>query len=319
MMKSINVPVYSAEDIDIILSQIDVVETMRQAFLNLAHGQAAQPDQKVIMFPNQGGDCIGYFGIDTSSKVLGVKMSPYIITNEKPLVTAWTLLLSTENGQPLMLCDSQRLTIERTAATTVLAVDELARKDARVLTVIGTGEIGLAHVRHALDIRQWEHIRIYSRKAGVVRDLIRALPADDRISIVSSLEIATADTDVLMLCTSSATPVIEPDMLKKNCLITSITSNVEQAHEVPPSFLSQMDVYCDYRHTTPQHAAEMCLARQHHGWTDDAIKGDLPELVVRRCKKPDYQRHVFFRSLGLGIEDIAIASQLFSLMNALTP
>ncbi|MCS5849143.1 hypothetical protein LNO17_25960 [Klebsiella pneumoniae subsp. pneumoniae] len=139
MMKSINVPVYSAEDIDIILSQIDVVETMRQAFLNLAHGQAAQPDQKVIMFPNQGGDCIGYFGIDTSSKVLGVKMSPYIITNEKPLVTAWTLLLSTENGQPLMLCDSQRLTIERTAATTVLAVDELARKDARVLTVIGTG------------------------------------------------------------------------------------------------------------------------------------------------------------------------------------
>jgi ornithine cyclodeaminase/alanine dehydrogenase-like protein (mu-crystallin family) len=55
MMKSINVPVYSAEDIDIILSQIDVVETMRQAFLNLAHGQAAQPDQKVIMFPNQGG------------------------------------------------------------------------------------------------------------------------------------------------------------------------------------------------------------------------------------------------------------------------
>jgi L-arginine dehydrogenase len=47
-----------------------------------------------------------------------------------------------------------------------------------------------------------------------------------------------------------------------------------------------MDVYCDYRHTTPQHAAEMCLARQHHGWTDDAIKGDLPELVVRRCKNP---------------------------------
>jgi len=43
----------------------------------------------------------------------------------------------------------------------------------------------------------------------------------------------------------------------------------------------------------------------------EAVKGDLPSLVAGLCEKPGYQRPVFFRSIGLGLEDVAIASELY--------
>jgi L-arginine dehydrogenase len=54
----------------------------------------------------------------------------------------------------------------------------------------------------------------------------------------------------------------------------------------------------------------MVLAARDHQWQADAIRGDLAELVSERCPRPDYQRHVFFRSIGMGLQDIAIAHAL---------
>lgn len=52
--------------------------------------------------------------------VFGAKLSPYIVTGGSPIITAWTCLMSMENGEALLLCDSSQLTIERTAGTTAL-------------------------------------------------------------------------------------------------------------------------------------------------------------------------------------------------------
>lgn len=129
-------------------------------------------------------------------------------------------------------------------------------------------------------------------------------------------EAAVANADVVLLCTSSGTPVLDPALLSKPALITSISTNVARAHEVPPQALAQMDVYCDYRATTPNSAGEMRLATEQHGWNAANIRGDLPELVSSRAEKPDYQRHAFFRSIGLGLEDVALANALYHLHNA---
>ena len=74
-------------------------------------------------------------------------------------------------------------------------------------------------------------------------------------------------------------------MLTKPALITSISTNVANAHEIPPAWLPDMDVYCDYRKTTPASAGEMKLAAQLHDWSPESVLGDLPELVVRHRQK----------------------------------
>ncbi|MBO0019933.1 hypothetical protein JJD16_14795, partial [Listeria monocytogenes] len=77
-------------------------------------------------------------------QVYGVKTSPYIVREQGPLVTAWTLLMSMQTGQPLLLCAAARLTTARTAATTAVAVDALAPTEAGRLALIGSGPVAHA-------------------------------------------------------------------------------------------------------------------------------------------------------------------------------
>ncbi|MGC4008942.1 MAG: ornithine cyclodeaminase family protein [Pseudomonas sp.] len=298
-------------DAERLLDQVDVLQAMRDMFVELAAGSAVQPAQQLVEFPNGGGDFINYLGVLASQKVYGVKTSPYIVRQPKSLVTAWSLLMSMESGQPLLLCDAGSLTTARTAATTALAVQELARTDAKRLAIVGSGPVARAHLRYVAGLRDWQNIRVYSPNlnAGV---LTQFGAIDSRAEPAISIESAVADADVVLLCTSSGTPVLDPSILSKPALITSISTNVARAHEVPPQSLAQMDVYCDYRATTPAAAGEMRLAREDHGW-DGALRGDLPELVSGQAAKPDYQRHAFFRSIGLGLEDVALANALYHL------
>lgn len=302
-------------DAERLLEQVDVLQAMRDMFRELAAGSAVQPPQQLVEFPNGGGDFINYLGVLASQNVYGVKTSPYIVRQPKSLVTAWSLLMSMETGQPLLLCDAGSLTTARTAATTALAVQELAHTDARTLAIIGSGPVARAHLRYAAGLRDWQGILIYSPNLNADA-LARFAAIDARAQAASSLEAAVADADVVLLCTSSGTPVLDPAQLTRPALITSISTNVARAHEVPPQSLAQMDVYCDYRATTPASAGEMLLARDEHGWDTASIRGDLPELVSGSAARPGYQRHVFFRSIGLGLEDVALANALYHLHNA---
>lgn len=298
-----------------LLTQVDVPQILRKLFRDLATGHAVQPPQQLVEFPADKGDFINYGGVLAEDRVYGIKTSPYIVRDGAPLITAWTLLMSMDSGQPLLLCDAGELTTARTAATTAVAVDALAPANAKRLTLIGSGPVAQAHLHYVRGLREWQDIRLHSpslkSKRTAQRDALTAL--DPRLSLVDDLQASLHDADVILLCTSSAKPVIDPRQLSKPALITSISTNALRAHEVPPECLGDMDVYCDYRVTTPGSAGEMRIAREQHGWQAETIVGDLPQLLSEQAPRPSYQRHAFFRSIGLGLEDIALANALYRL------
>ncbi|WP_416363822.1 ornithine cyclodeaminase family protein [Pseudomonas sp. NFX183] len=298
-----------------LLAQIDAPHILRKLFRDLAAGLAVQPAQQLVEFPQGAGDFINYLGVLAEDGVYGVKTSPYIVREQGPLVTAWTLLMSMRTGQPLLLCDAAELTTARTAATTALAVDALAPAAARRLAIIGSGKVAQAHVRYVQNLRDWQHISLYSPRLGRANaDTLAHLKGlDPRLTLATSCEAALEDADVILLCTSSAIPVIDPTRLRKPALITSISTNAPRAHEVPPECLEHMHVFCDYRQTTPGAAGEMLIAGERHGWDKRTIVGDLPELLSDMAQRPDYDRPVFFRSIGLGMEDIALANALYQI------
>lgn len=298
-----------------LLAQVDVPLILRKLFRDLAAGQAVQPAQQLVEFPQGAGDFINYLGVLAEDGVYGVKTSPYIVREQGPLVTAWTLLMSMHSGQPLLLCDASELTTARTAATTALAVDALAPATAHRLAIIGSGKVAQAHLRYVQNLRDWQHIHLYSPSLGSAsaETRTRLSSLDPRLTLAASCEAALEDADVIMLCTSSAGPVIDPMHLRKPALITSISTNASRAHEVPPASLNHMQVYCDYRQTTPGSAGEMLIASEQHGWDKRAVLGDLPELLSDMAQRPDYQRSIFFRSIGLGLKDIALANALYQL------
>lgn len=300
-----------------LLAQVDVPQILRKLFRDLAAGQAVQPAQQLVEFPQGAGDFINYLGVLAEDGVYGVKTSPYIVREQGPLVTAWTLLMSMQTGQPLLLCDAGELTTARTAATTAVAIDALAPLNASRLAIIGSGKVAQAHVHYVKGLRDWQSISLYSPglSESSAEEQAHITRLDPRLSIVDSREVAMADADVIMLCTSSAGPVIDPSLLSKPALITSISTNAPRAHEVPPQSLNDMQVFCDYRVTTPGSAGEMLIAGERHGWNSNAIIGDLPDLISEKVKRPTYHRHVFFRSIGLGLEDIALANAIYRLQH----
>ncbi|NQD92293.1 ornithine cyclodeaminase family protein [Pseudomonas sp. CrR25] len=303
-----------------LLARVDVHQTMVTLFRDLAAGNAVQPAQQLVEFPDGAGDFINYLGVMAKVGVYGVKTSPYIPGPQGPLISAWTLLMSMVSGQPLLLCDAGTLTTARTAATTAVAVDILAPEQATRLTVIGSGAVARAHLHYTQHLRAWQSIRLYSPNLATLdatqQHALQQL--DPRLQLCASLEDATAEAEVILLCTSSATPVLDPARLSRPALITSISTNAPRAHEVPPQSLASMDVYCDYRATTPASAGEMCLASEQHYWDRALIRGDLAELLTEQAPLPGYRRHAFFRSIGLGLEDIALATALYHLKQTQT-
>ncbi|VTP92332.1 ornithine cyclodeaminase/mu-crystallin [Pseudomonas aeruginosa] len=264
-----------------LLARIDVLQAMRQLFLDLAAGQALQPAQQLVEFPAGRGDFINYLGVLAQEQVYGVKTSPYIVREQGPLVTAWTLLMSMQTGQPLLLCDAARLTTARTAATTAVAVDALAPAEAGRLALIGSGPVAHAHLQYVKGLRDWQGVRVHSPCLDERRlQSLRAI--DPRAEAAGSLEEALDEADVILLCTSSARAVIDPRQLKRPALVTSISTNAPRAHEVPAESLAAMDVYCDYRHTTPR-LRRRDADRRRTAWLEP--RGD-PRRPRRTAQRP---------------------------------
>jgi L-arginine dehydrogenase len=274
------------------LDEPAVLAAVRAAFGELAAGRAVQPVQVVTDLPG-GGDVIAYQAVLPDAGVYAVKVSPYLPQPAgKAVVTAWTLLLSTETGRPLVLADAAALTVERTAATTALAVDLLARPDARSLAVVGLGPVGLAHLRYARLVRDFDDVRVFARSAE---------SAPPGTTLAASADAAAAGADVVLLCTSAAAPVVDVRALPPGTLVTSISTNAPRAHEIDPAALAGLDVYCDHAPAALASAGDFLIAGL------EQVRGDLPGLLAGAAPPPSGDRPAYFRSVGLGIEDAAVA------------
>lgn len=284
------------------LSAQQVNSAVRQAFEALGAGRAEQPLQSVMPL-DAGGDVITYPSALHDEGVFCLKVSPYLPQpGGRAVVTAWTLVVSTRTGEPVLLVDSAGLTALRTAATTALAVDLLARPQARRLLVVGAGPLARAHVRHVREVRPFERVQLWSR-SGVPADVA----ADLGVEAAADLASAVAAADVVCLCTSAAEPVVDLAAVTAGTLVTSISTNAPLAHEVDPAALAAVEVYCDSAPAALAAAGEMRLAVQRAEWSADDLRGDLPGLLGGNAPAPSGERPVFFRSVGLGIEDAALA------------
>jgi ornithine cyclodeaminase/alanine dehydrogenase-like protein (mu-crystallin family) len=105
------------------------------------------------------------------------------------------------DGTPLALMDGGEITALRTAAASAVAVRALAREDARVLAVVGTGVQGRSHADVVPRVRAFEEVRVAGR---------------------SEVEDAVSGADVVCLCTSAPEPVIDPSWIAPGAHVGSV-------------------------------------------------------------------------------------------------
>lgn len=279
------------------VTKAGLLTALRDAFTAIARGDTSVEGQHAADLPG-GGDVIHYPAVLPDAGVYTVKISPYLPQPAgRAVVTAWTLVISLQTGRPIALLDAAGLTVERTAATSVLAADLLLPPDATQAAVVGYGPIGRAHARYL------HHLRPDMAITAVARNRIN--DPDPPVAVADSIEEAVADADLVMLCTSAAEDVIDPRALAASAVITSISTNTPGAREIPADAVPALDVYVD-AHTSLSIATELQTAVTN-GWDPGEVRGDLADLITRSARPPRQDRPVFFRSVGLGIEDAAAA------------
>lgn len=128
---------------------------------------------------------------------------------------------------------------------------------------------------------------------------------DPGFPVTVTIDEALENADIVMLCTSAAKTVVGPRRLKPSAVVTSIATNAPGAREIPVEAIPEMDVYV-HDHARVSIATDLREA-QAEGWDPNTCCGSLAEILTGQVQSRDFDRVTFFRSVGLGLEDAAVA------------
>jgi ornithine cyclodeaminase len=222
-----------------------------------------------------------------------------------PSVHALVLALHPATGEPVAIVDGEALTERRTAAASALAIDRLARADATTLAVVGCGLQGRAHVRALAHRRPYQKIWLAGRTPAHAAAAAAEL-ADLPVSVAPSADAAAADADVVVLCTTSRTPVLSGAPLRPGVTVVSIGSFESARCEVTPSFVAGADrVVVDHRPTALRQAGPV-VAAVSDGILDPSSIVELGALVATGVPgRHSDDETVFYNSVGVGVQDAA--------------
>jgi ornithine cyclodeaminase/alanine dehydrogenase-like protein (mu-crystallin family) len=222
-------------------------------------------------------------------------------------------LFSAETGMVTAILSASAITEIRTAAVSAAATRRLAREDATVLTIVGAGVQGRAHLRALRDVRPWQEVRIASRSGARAHQLATdatSLVGDDAsVSVISDTREAVSGADVVVLATSSREPVIERGWLAEGAHVNSVGASSPAARELDLQTVADAALFCDSRESLRNEALEFRLATEQGLIPgEEHVRAELGELFSgRRPGRTSTSELTLFRSLGVGIEDLAAA------------
>ncbi len=300
--------ILSAADLAEALPMPRAVAAMKDAFAALSAGEARVPQRTVIESPEHDAVTLDMPAV-VSGLGLGTKLVSVFPRNRErdlPVVNGLVVLLDPETGAPRALCEGSELTALRTGAASGAATDLLARDDARIGAVIGTGAQARTQLLAIDAVRELESIRIFSRSPeSIARFVVEMEPrVGARLEAATSARAAVEGADVICAATSSAIPVLDGDWLAPGCHLNGVGSYTTEMQEVDEASVRRCRIFVDQRSAALAEAGDLVIARRA-GVTSPERWTELGEVV----RNPDLGRRnreerTFFKSVGVAVQDI---------------
>jgi alanine dehydrogenase len=239
---------------------------------------------------------------DASGGVLGCKLVSLFPGNlDRPTHQAAIALFDPATGTPVALMDGTYVTAARTAAASALAARLLARPDARVLAILGTGVQARSHVRALARIRDWGEIRVAGRDPSKARALAEELG----LTAASSFEAAVRGADAVAAVTHSPEPVVLAEWVAAGTHVGSVGYNAPGS-ELDPVLVRNATVVVESRESSlaPPPAGAPELAG-----LDPASVAELGEIVSgTRPGRTSPEEITLYKSVGVAVQDLAAAA-----------
>ncbi|MBV1787139.1 ornithine cyclodeaminase family protein [Marinobacterium sp. D7] len=249
-------------------------------------------------------------GFDRAGMVLGVKSGGYWPGNVQKNLTnhqSTVILFDPDTGRLKALVGGNYLTAVRTAAASAVSIAYLARRDAKVLGMVGAGHQSTFQLRAALEQREFEkvvawnpHPEYLSRLAAVCDELRVPFEAVDQQQL-------GAQADVIITITSAFEPLMMKDWIKPGTHIACMGTDTKGKMEVDPELLAAATLFTD------EVAQSISIGEAQHAVASGLIsENDITPIgqVINGTHpgRRDDQEITLFDGTGVGLQDLAVAS-----------
>jgi ornithine cyclodeaminase len=219
--------VLTGEEIAGLLDLDALIDALGPAMADLSAGRASAPLRLGAVVPDVDGRLLAMPGFVPSQGALVTKLVslfPHNAGSALPTHQAVIAVFDPATGAPTALLDGTVITAVRTGACSALSARLLAREDASVLAVLGTGVQARSHARAVSRVRPVREIRVAGRNPSRVEALVAELQKelDAEVRAVGSYREASHGAHIVCATTHPSEPVIRREWLDAGAHVTSV-------------------------------------------------------------------------------------------------
>ncbi|MDD9718409.1 ornithine cyclodeaminase family protein [Dinoroseobacter sp. PD6] len=249
-------------------------------------------------------------GFDKAGMVLGVKAGGYWPNNmAKGIINhqSTVFLFDPDTGKLKALVGGNYLTAIRTAASSAVSIDQLARKDAKVLGMVGAGHQSTFQLRAAVEQRDFEKVVCWNPHPDMIPNLGKvATEIGIPFEAVSREELG-AQSDVIITITSAFEPLIEAGYIKPGTHLACMGTDTKGKQEVAAELVAKATLFTD------EVAQSTTIGETQHAIASGAITQDdvTPIGKVINGDHPGRTSDdeiTLFDGTGVGLQDLAVAA-----------
>lgn len=225
-------------------------------------------------------------------------------------VQATVSVFERSSGRALAVLEGEAVTLRRTAATSALAAQMLARPDAQTLLVVGAGRLaGWMARAHAALRPGLRRILVWARRPAAAQALAaelagEALPAQ----AAADLEAAVRASQIISCATTATEPIVRGEWLAPGTHLDLVGGFKPDMREVDDAAVVRARIVVDTRAGALCEAGDLVQPRERGLIADALVAGELAELLRGQCAGRMRDDEItLFKSVGTALEDLAAA------------
>ena len=306
----------SEKDVRAVLTMDDLIAVMETALDQFSAGAVRQPLRNIVEAGHGA-----FYGVMPAfiarPAALGTKLVSVYHSNAErglPSHLATIVLQDPDTGALRAVMDGRYITEARTAAVSAASTKHLARRDARVLAVVGSGVQARSHLDALTRVRAFDEIRVWGRHAGPVTALLNDAPPHARARLVAaeSVEAAASGADVIALVTASREPVLRHEWVGAGAHICAVGACRPDQREMDTALVRAARVFVDSRTGALAEAGDLVIPIREGAIDASHIAGELGDVIGgRTAGRRNAEEVTIFKSLGMAAEDVAAAHLAF--------
>jgi len=294
-----------------LLDMREVIDGVELAFREHGLGRVQMPAKTYLQF--ERGDLRAMPAYIEALDAAGVKVVTVHPENPErglPTVIATFVLVSPETGEPLAVMDATLLTDMRTGAAGAVASRYLARKDSRILGLIGAGRQARTQLMAIGEVFSIEKVLIASRgrrSALALAEFAGSMGID--AEVCEPAEVCAAD--IVCTTTPSRTPVLRAEWVHEGMHINAIGADAPGKQELEAGILRRAKVVVDDVEQA-SHSGEINVPLSRGEFSLRQVHATLGEVVAgKKPGRTSDDEVTVFDSTGLGIQDVAAAVRAY--------